>query len=91
MIRKLLAAGLLEGYSSARPRRALCVPLCANKEGVDLTALARRIPGAFNRKLGPPVGPKVMQCLKSPYPVAKMVARLSEFMTARGLDVLAPV
>src|SRR5208337_2403251 len=47
----------------------LCVTLCANKEGLDLTELARRIAGAFDRRLGPPVGPKVMTCLESCYPV----------------------
>ena len=36
----------------------LCVTLCANKGGVDLAELARRIAGAFDRKLGPPSGPK---------------------------------
>ncbi|MBI4962337.1 MAG: serine hydrolase [Desulfomonile tiedjei] len=69
----------------------VCVTLCANKEGVDLTALARLIAGAFNRKLGPPVGPKVMTCLESCYPVATTVDRLWGFLTARGVDIAARI
>ena len=35
------------------PSEQVCVTLCANKDGVDLEELARRIAGAFDRRLGP--------------------------------------
>jgi CubicO group peptidase (beta-lactamase class C family)/uncharacterized protein (DUF302 family) len=73
------------------PSELVCVTLCANKDGVDLTELARRIAGAFDRKLGPPVGPKVMTCLESPYPVATTVDRLAEFLKSKGVEVVARV
>jgi D-alanyl-D-alanine carboxypeptidase len=69
----------------------VCVTLCANKEGVDLTELARRIAGAFNRKLGPPVGPKVMTCLESCYPVQTTVNRLEAFLKSKGVDIAARI
>jgi uncharacterized protein (DUF302 family) len=69
----------------------LCVTLCANKEGVDLAGLARRIAGAFDRKLGPPVGPKVMTCVESCYPVGVTADRLAEFLKAKGVEVVARI
>jgi D-alanyl-D-alanine carboxypeptidase len=69
----------------------LCVTLCANKQGVDLTELARRIAGAFNCKLGPPVGPKVMTCLESCYPVQTTVNRLEGFLKSKGVDIAARI
>ncbi len=69
----------------------VCVTLCANKEGVDLTGLARLIAGAFNRKLGPPVGPKVMTCLESCYPVQITVNRLEAFLKSKGVDIAARI
>jgi D-alanyl-D-alanine carboxypeptidase len=69
----------------------VCVTLCANKEGVDLTALARLIAGAFNRKLGPPVGPKVMTCLESCYPVQTAVNRLEALLKSKGVDIAARI
>jgi len=69
----------------------LCVTLCANKEGVDLSGLARRIAGAFIRTLGPPVGPQLMTCRESCYPVAETVGRLEALLKAKGIDVAARV
>lgn len=69
----------------------VCVTLCANKEGVELSELARRIAGAFDRKLGPPVGPKVMTCHESCYPVATTVDRLQEYLKTKGVDIVARV
>jgi CubicO group peptidase (beta-lactamase class C family)/uncharacterized protein (DUF302 family) len=73
------------------PSELVCVTLCANKEGVELGELARRIAGAFDRKLGPPVGPKVMTCHESCYPVATTVDRLQEYLKAKGVDIAARV
>ena len=69
----------------------LCVTLCANKEGVDLSELARRIAGAFIRALGPPVGPQVMTCRESCYPVAQTVDRLAALLKSKGIEVAACV
>lgn len=69
----------------------VCVTLCANREGVDLTELARRIAGGFDRKLGPPVGHKVMTCRESGYPVSTTVDRLEAFLKAKGVDISARI
>jgi D-alanyl-D-alanine carboxypeptidase len=69
----------------------LCVTLCANKEGIDLTGLARRIAGAFDRKLGPPLGPKVMTFRESCYPVAATVDRLQAILQSRGVAIVGRV
>jgi uncharacterized protein (DUF302 family) len=69
----------------------VCVTLCANKEGVELTELARRIAGAFDRKLGPPVAPKVMTCQQSGYSVPVTVDRLAAFLKSKGIEVVARI
>lgn len=69
----------------------LCVTLCANKDSLDLTELARRIAGAFDRKLGPPVGPEVMTCRESCYSVRTTVDRLQTYLLERGIEVVARV
>jgi len=70
------------------PSELLCVTLCANKSDVDLTELARRIAGAFNRKLGPPVGPTVMTCHESCYPWPMTVDRLAERLKTQGFEIV---
>jgi CubicO group peptidase (beta-lactamase class C family)/uncharacterized protein (DUF302 family) len=69
----------------------VCVTLCANKEGVDLSVLARRIAGAFNRALGPPVGPKLMTCIESCYPVETTVNRLRAYLESKGVGIVARI
>lgn len=69
----------------------VCVTLCANKAGVDLTELARRIAGAFDRRLGPPPMAPGMAALESSYPVATTVERLASFLRARGIEVVARI
>jgi D-alanyl-D-alanine carboxypeptidase len=86
--------GSVPGFSCYLSRLTVdlvCVTLCANKEGVDLTELARRIAGAFDRNLGPPVGPKVMKCLESCYPVGTTTDRLAAFLLAKGVDIVARI
>ncbi|MBI5568401.1 MAG: serine hydrolase [Desulfomonile tiedjei] len=73
------------------PSELVCVTLCANKEGVDLTELARRIAGAFDRKLGPPVPPKVMTCRESCYTVRNTVNRLEELLEAKRVEITARI
>jgi CubicO group peptidase (beta-lactamase class C family)/uncharacterized protein (DUF302 family) len=86
--------GNVPGFSCYLSRLTVdlvCVTLCANKDGVDLTELSRRIAGAFDRKLGPPVGPKVMKCLESCYPVGTTADRLAAFLRAKGIEVVARI
>ena len=54
----------------------VCVTLCCNKGGLDLTELARAVAGCFDARLGPPVDPDVMTCLESCYPVGTTMDRL---------------
>ena len=88
--------GHVPGFSSylsrfTDPKELVCVTLCANKEGVDLTGLARSIAGAYNSKLGQPVAPKVMKSLESSYPVATTVDRLEEHLKEHGVEVIARI
>jgi uncharacterized protein (DUF302 family) len=69
----------------------LCVTLCANKGGVDLTDLARRVAGAFKASLGPPADPAEMTCLESCFPVGVTLDRLEAWLKARGVGVVARV
>jgi D-alanyl-D-alanine carboxypeptidase len=59
------------------PSELVCVTLLANKEGLDLTQLARRIAGAFDPRLGPPLSPEGMRFQQSPYSAAETRARVS--------------
>lgn len=69
----------------------VCVTLLANKEGVDLTQLGRRIAGAYDARLGPPASSDGMRLQQSPYPVAETMARLEASLRAAGLGVMARV
>jgi uncharacterized protein (DUF302 family) len=69
----------------------LCVTLCANKEGADLSVLARRIAGAFDPRLGPPVRPSVMISRESCFPVGTTVDRLEAFLKERGVEISARI
>lgn len=73
------------------PSELLCVTLCANKDNVDLSELARNIAGAFNRKLGPPVGPKKMRYFESSFAVQTTMDRLEQFLKAKGVQIMARV
>ncbi len=59
------------------PSELVCVTLLANKEGLDLTQLARRIAGAFDPRLGPPLSPEGMRFQQSPYSAAETRDRVS--------------
>ncbi|RBP38511.1 uncharacterized protein DUF302 [Roseimicrobium gellanilyticum] len=88
--------GHVPGYSTYLSRftdksELVCVTLCANKSGVDLSGLARKIAGAYNRKLGPPVGATLMKCRESCYPVKVTMDRLESFLREREVGVVARV
>ncbi|HXE71596.1 MAG TPA: serine hydrolase [Candidatus Nitrosotenuis sp.] len=71
------------------PSDLVCVTLLANKEGLDLTQLARRIAGAFDPRLGPPPGTAGMRVQQSPYPVGETLDRLEKSLKEAGIQVMA--
>jgi len=88
--------GNVPGFSSYLSRftdksELLCVTLCANKEGVDLSGLARRIAGAFDRKLGPPSGAPTMRMRESCHPVSNTFDRLQNILKSRGIEISARI
>jgi CubicO group peptidase (beta-lactamase class C family) len=56
------------------PGELVCVTLLVNREGVDLTDLARRIAGAFDPRLGPP-GRGGVRWQETPYGPSETLAR----------------
>lgn len=89
-------AGDVPGFSTYLSRftaksELVCVTLCANRGGLDLTGLARMIAGAFDAKLGPPADPKVMTLLESAYPVKTTMDRLESFLKSKGITIMARV
>jgi D-alanyl-D-alanine carboxypeptidase len=86
----MIATGDGEGFSSLLARfthrdELICVTLLANREGLDLTQLARKIAGAFNRRTGPPATAEGLSAQQSPYSVSESVARVDRALRARGL------
>lgn len=69
----------------------LCVTLCANRDGVDLSGLARRIAGAFDPKLGPPANPETMTCVESCFSVSATMDRLERFLKSKGVDIISRI
>lgn len=88
----MIATGSGEGSSSLLSRftnrdELVCVTLLANREGLDLTQLARRIAGAFNPKIGPPRKAANLRVQQSPYDATETTARLERALRSRGLAV----
>lgn len=84
------------GFSSLLSRftdasELLCVTLLANKEGVDLTQLARRIAGAYDARLGPPLAAAKLRAQQSPFSVKDTMGRLEKILRERGNTVIARV
>lgn len=69
----------------------VCVTLCANKGGVDLTELARRVAGCFDPKLGPPADQSTMTCLESSFSVSVTMDRLESYLKSQGVSIMARV
>lgn len=68
----------------------VCVTLLANKEGVDLTNLARRIAAAFdNGKMGTGVDNDLLYAFESQFSVPETMARLEQNIKAIGVPVFA--
>lgn len=88
----MITTGSSNGFSSLLSRfthrdELLCVTLLANREGLDLTQLARRIAGAFNPKLGPPAKAKGMRVQQSPFTVEETNARIERLQSSKPLSV----
>ena len=86
----MIITGSGDGFSSLLSRftksdELVCVTLLANKEGLDLTQLARKIAGAHNPKLGPPARAAGKRVQQSPYSVPETVERLQRILSERGV------
>jgi CubicO group peptidase (beta-lactamase class C family) len=92
----MVATGSGEGFSSllsrfTRADELVCVTLLANREGLDLTQLARKIAGAHNPRIGPPASAAGMRVQQSPYGVKETMTRLERVLRARGVGIVARV
>lgn len=68
----------------------VCVTLLANKEGVDLTNLGRRIAAAFDSaKMGTSADDNLLYTYESQFGVEETVARLRRQLDALGVPVFA--
>jgi D-alanyl-D-alanine carboxypeptidase len=88
----MVVAGSGGGFSAllsrfTDPRELVCVTLLANRAGVDLSQLARRIAGAFDPRLGPPARAAAMRVQQSPYPVAETKRRLASTLGESSAQV----
>jgi D-alanyl-D-alanine carboxypeptidase len=71
------------------PSELVCVTLLANKEGLDLTQLARKIAGAYDKRLGPPPAADGMRVQQSPYTVDETLARLRAALRRESIGIAA--
>jgi CubicO group peptidase (beta-lactamase class C family)/uncharacterized protein (DUF302 family) len=82
------------GFSSYLSRftesaELVCVTLLTNKEGVDLTVLARDIATAYKDDLGPLVNSRSMIAEESKFDAAETVARVKAVLAAAKVPVFA--
>lgn len=92
----MVVTGSRSGFSSllsrfTHPQDLLCVTLLANREGLDLSQLARQIAGAYDPRLGPPPQSAGMRVQQSPHSVEETVARLEASLSAAGISLLGRV
>ena len=71
------------------PSDLVCVTLLANKEGLDLTGLARDIADAYKAGLGATVSSDVIVTRESKFPVDETVARLEKLLGEQKVPVFA--
>lgn len=68
----------------------VCVTLLANKEGVNLTNLARRIAASFDSsKMGTGANDNILYTYESQFSVSETMARLEQNIKAAGIPVFA--
>jgi CubicO group peptidase (beta-lactamase class C family)/uncharacterized protein (DUF302 family) len=92
----MVATGSRDGFSSLLSRftdskELVCVTLLANKEGLDLTQLARRIAGAYDPRIGPPVQTAALRVQQSPFSVTETLDRFEAILRERGVGIIARV
>jgi D-alanyl-D-alanine carboxypeptidase len=73
------------------PKELVCVTLLANREGLDLTQLARRIAGAYDPKIGPPPSTASLRAQQSPFSVKETLDRLEGLLKERGVGIVARI
>ena len=86
--------GSSPGFSSYLSRftasdELVCVTLLTNKEGVDLTVLARNIADAYDNGLGSDADPKTVVAQESKFGVDETVARLTAQLTEAKVPIFA--
>jgi CubicO group peptidase (beta-lactamase class C family)/uncharacterized protein (DUF302 family) len=92
----MVVTGSEAGFSSllsrfTDPKELVCVTLLANKEGLDLTQLARRIAGAYDPAIGPPASTAEQRVQQSPFSVAETMARLEQALRVQGATIMARI
>lgn len=84
------------GFSSylsrfTSPDELVCVTLLTNKEGVDLTVLAREIAAAYRADLGPDVDQHQIVAQESKFGAAETVARIKAALARAKVPVFSVV
>jgi uncharacterized protein (DUF302 family) len=82
------------GFSSylsrfTAPDELVCVTLLTDKEGVDLTDLARKIADAYKTGLDADVDPAKVIAQESKYSVADTVSRIKAYLAMKKVPVFA--
>ena len=89
--------GGIPGFSSyicrfTDPAELVCVPLTANREGVDMTNLARRIAGALDPGLGSGhLDDDSLYLYESTFGVDETMDRIEKILSARSIPVFARI
>ncbi len=86
--------GTLAGHSAFLSRftaasELVCVTLLANREGIDFTALARKIAAAFDSKLGAGTNEKELFAYESQFDVDTTISRIEKNLKAANIPVFA--
>lgn len=87
--------GNVSGHSAFLSRftdasELVCVTLLANKEGVDMTNLGRKIAAAFDsHKMGTGANDNLLYTYESQFNVAETMTRLEETLKTMGIPVFA--
>lgn len=88
--------GSVPGHSSflsrfTNPSELVCVTLMCNKEGVDLSNLARRIASTFGKTLASGVNDTIFYTQESVFDVPQTVARIEANLKKIGIPIFAKI